>query len=376
MNLVQMLRIKFDLWSKRYGAFLVQDQHDIDACMRILELVRSKELNRVSGNSPVESQAFSGREISYRLIACRDSKSGDIIGCIRITPAIEVIDIPSSRTEYHLDLFDEQLMKKLTIFTRLAIKKEFRKTPASLVLMSYSFLQVISEGYKGVLMSCEPNLLPLYKKLGLRPIGPMHNSPNGGFRIPMLCIPDKAYFKNVGSPALPLLGALDFTSHLDICQWYDQNIGDKIEQNVGAEVYREGTGIPWHTMITNGLSKKGLQFFLKNAIELNCHKGDVLIAEDDGGRSFGFIKEGNVRVMFENEKSILLGEGDVFGEIAFILNTRRSAKVMAADPHTTVVMFSISALNRLQSEKDKGTIWRNLARILAQKILRTNEILQ
>jgi CRP-like cAMP-binding protein len=106
---------------------------------------------------------------------------------------------------------------------------------------------------------------------------------------------------------------------------------------------------------------------------IKSNKDDVLIAENDGGKGFGFVRKGMVKVLVGDRTVALLGEGDIFGEIAYILDTRRIAKVVAASPDTEVVLFSLSAVKRLESEADKAIIWRNLARILAQKVLLTNK---
>jgi hypothetical protein len=219
-SLVKSLSAQWDLWLKRYKAFIVTDEEDIQACANVLEEVRRKELNRVAGESVLDSHAFSGEAVDYRLAACRDTRTNEIIGCMRLTKAQDAKSIPSSRDEYHLDLLEDELLKDMIIFTRLAILRPYRKTPAALVLMCFCFADTLEEGGQGVLMSCEPNLFPMYKRLGLRPIGPLHNSPSGGYRIPMICIPDLDYLKAIRSPCIPLLKSVDFTQYYGVRQWY------------------------------------------------------------------------------------------------------------------------------------------------------------
>ena len=101
----------------------------------------------------------------------------------------------------------------------------------------------------------------------------------------------------------------------------------------------------------------------------------MLITENDGGKAFGFVRKGLVKVVIGGKTVVLLGEGDIFGEIAFILHTRRSARVVAASPDTEVVLFSESALNDLEKDADRAIIWRNLARVLAQRVVVTNKLL-
>ena len=109
-------------------------------------------------------------------------------------------------------------------------------------------------------------------------------------------------------------------------------------------------------------------------------RGTTVFAKGDPGSSLFAILEGQVKVISysaEGKYAVfnLLSAGDIFGEIAYILNTNRSAKVVAASPDTEVVLFSETAINRLQEESDRMIIWRNLARVLAQKVMITNKLL-
>jgi DNA-binding Xre family transcriptional regulator len=375
-NFLHSLSIWLDLLKKRYQTFLVKSDDDIGACLEVLDKVRRKELNRVTGNSVLDSHAFATSNLSYQLMACRDTRSQKIIGCIRMTPAREAVSIPSSKEEYLLDIFDSEQINRLTIFTRLAVLKEYRKSPAALLLMVFSFKRVLDNGGHGILMSCEPNLLPLYKRMGLRTIGPMHNSPSGGYRIPMICIPDKKYYQSIKSPAFRFFKNLDFSKYEKICRWYHDFEKKHPDLEVGASLYQSESDLYLgHKMITEGLTAEGRISFLKNAVELKCKQGDIIIAEKDGGKAFGFVKSGEIEVVLENDVKVRLREGEIFGEIAFVLDRQRSAKVVAFTDVAEVVMFSQSALERLEQEKDKKIIWRNLARILAERILRTNRLL-
>ena len=54
---------------------------------------------------------------------------------------------------------------------------------------------------------------------------------------------------------------------------------------------------------------------------------------------------------------------------------RGTAQVVAASPNTEVVLFNEEALNSLDLESDKAVIWRNLAKVLAQRVVMTNQLL-
>ena len=379
MSPLQMISAQWDLWTGRYEAFWATSDADIQGCIDVLEQVRRQELNRISGESVLESDAFAGEHLSYQLVACRDNKTGAIVGCMRVTDAIDTRSIETSREEYRLDLFTDEALSKLSIFTRLAVLKAYRQSPASVMIVGFSFASILEKGGLGMLMSCEPNLFSLYKRLGCRPIGPVHNSPSGGYRVPMIGIPDKELFDEVKSPALPLFKNVDWSQGEPMRAWYRDLIQKNGPIDVGVSFYKscqEADNEADHALLTEGLSTKGKQAFLTNAMTIQCKEGDVIAREHDGGKAFGVVRRGMVRVMKGSITVSFLGEGEIFGEIATVLNTNRTADLVAASSDTEVILFSVSAIKRLKSDADKAVIWRNLAQILALKVQSTTALLR
>ena len=377
-TLLQNLTAQWDLWTGRYQAFYATSEEDIQGCVDVLEAVRRQELNRVAGESTLDSHAFSGEKLDYRLVACRDTKTGQIIGCMRLTNALQTKAIPSSREEYQLDLFDEDMLEKLSIFTRLVVLKPYRRSPAAVVIVGYSFASILEAGGLGMLMSCEPNLFSLYQRLGCRPIGPLHNSPSGGYRVPMIGIADRDLFIECGSPAMPLFKNVDWDRFAFMRQWYKDLVDEKGGIDVGVAFYNASKAADSdaeHAVLTEGLSDRGREAFLKNAMSIQCRQGDVIAAEHDGGKAFGIVRKGMIKAIKAGKTVAVLGEGDVFGEIASILNINRSANLIAETSDTEVILFSVSAIKRLKDANDKAVIWHNLTQILAQKLLATTQLL-
>ncbi|MBF0452818.1 MAG: cyclic nucleotide-binding domain-containing protein [Candidatus Magnetomorum sp.] len=384
-NLLNLLSAKWDLWFERYQTFLVETEEEREECFKILEEVRHKELNRVAGNSVIDSHAFSGKKINYRLLACRDSHNQKVVGCIRLTKALEAMNVPSSREEYLLEIFEPSLLNHLSITTRLVVIKSYRKTPVSLVLMANASKILIEENQMGILQSSEPSLFPMYKRIGMRPIGPIHNSPSGGHRIPMIIFPDYEYLHACHSPVLPLIKHLDFSIAAPLRQWFSDFEHKQGKIHMGVSLYmdfleQEPTEdekyTPKHLFLTKGMSEKGCKNLLTDAVYIDCQVGDVIIAENDGGRNMGFVQKGIVKVMLKDKLVALLGPGDIFGEIAYILNRNRSAQLIAGTHNTQVVFLRKSAIQQLTHEKDRTVLWQNLSSILAQKILLTTQSFQ
>ena len=128
MGWIQPIVKRFDYLRGRYRAFVVETDEDRAGCIEVLTAVRQQELNRVSGQSVLESSAFVDSEVEDQLFGCRDKQTGEIVGCIRATCADQLIGIDASRNEYMLDAFPPDVLKLTYVLTRLAFLKPYRKT--------------------------------------------------------------------------------------------------------------------------------------------------------------------------------------------------------------------------------------------------------
>lgn len=374
--ILKSLKLYWEIGTSRYEVFPATDAADIHACIQVLEEVRRKELNRVNGNSVLNSHALSGAGHQYALMACRDTKSGTIIGCMRVTPATEIMDTPAGRAEYSLDHIPDVYVKNLYIFTRLAVLKPYRKTAAALVLMAETMVYLAEAGAQGVLMACEPNLYAMYLHIGLRPIGPLHNSPSGGYRVPMILLIDEKYFRSINSPVIRWIKRVEPWRYEDIIRWFREWYQESNTSHFGISMLEDaGVDSKIYEMLTSGFSEAGCRAFMKNAMVIQCQEGDLLIAEQDGSKGLGIVISGKVGVVIRGKALSYLQPGDLFGEIAFVLNTLRTASLVAEAPDTRVMLLSPSAYNRLEDEHDKKCLWRNVATLLAQRVLASDKLL-
>ena len=365
-SLIGALSVQWDLWIGQYRAFFPTSKEDIRDCRLLAE-----EAGTIDGLW----DDYNTDKLTSQLAACQDTSNGKLISSLQLADAIEVNAIKGKAEQYHLGLFDEGRLSSLAIFSQLAIHPAHQKSQAAIVLLSHCFIEVLKAGGQAVLMSCDPGHYSIFKRLGMRPIGPLSKTTEGLFRIPMIFLPDQDYLSIIHSPVLPLMRGVDFEVYQPLCQWYYQLVRENSSLQVGSAYYANKEDFESHHTITEGLSEKGLEAFLKNAIVIHCREGEVLITENDGGKAFGFVRKGMLKVVIGNKTVVLLGEGDIFGEIAFILHTKRTAQVVAASPDTEVVLFSESAINTLEAEADRSIIWRNLARVLAQRVVVTNKLL-
>ncbi|MCK9272283.1 cyclic nucleotide-binding domain-containing protein [Candidatus Gracilibacteria bacterium] len=84
--------------------------------------------------------------------------------------------------------------------------------------------------------------------------------------------------------------------------------------------------------IFEGLSDEELSYFDTIAKKQSFKKGDFIISEGDKSNDNAYIIEsGFVEVFHKGEKLATINEGDIFGEIALIVNEPRASSVIAGD---------------------------------------------
>jgi CRP-like cAMP-binding protein len=368
---LRSLKQQLDVLRGRYVGFVVESEEDHGECLEVLDAVRRLELKRVpGGRSLLESAAFMDVDVDDVLLAVRDTADGRIVGCVRSTLASQIADVPASREEYRLDKLAPELLDRAQVLTRFAMLRSHRGTLASYVLMREGYRHSLARGLLISLLSCEPGLYAAYLRLGFRPMGSVHQSSLGGFRIPMVSVHhDREHLERVGTP---LVKELPRGTPLptEAMRWYRELEAREGRIDPGIAFYEgdDGAEREVHAWLTDGLSDKGRDELLRNAMEVDCADGDVVIAAGDGGRFLGFVLDGVVEVRAEDRVVRMLGEGELFGELALVLDTPRTVDIVAAGDDTRVLLLSQSALTRLSGGADQAQVWHNIAKVLARRL--------
>lgn len=366
-----------DYLTKRYNCFVATTPEDIKACLDIRMEVFGDELNRDDDEknikySPADPDKYD--EISIH-VACRDKKSDEIVGSVRITPAHHFKDDSKNIKAYRLDRFTEDFYPQVSVVSRLAVKKAHRDSPAGLKLASECYNYCLSHNYLISLIVCEPNFYPMYRRMGYVPIGKVTPSPFGGYRLPLyFVLHDYETMRNVHSPFLKVAKELDYPELSKGIMWAKKFQKSFTNTDFGYEAMTDSDEFDTEVSLFENMSEEAQDQIIKNAIKIDCNFGDVVIAKDAGDKNFGIVNQGALQVNFSDNRSLVIGEGEIFGEIAFLLNTPRSADIVAASDETEVVLFSLSAVQKIEDVEEQNVFWKNLARILARRILVSNMV--
>lgn len=350
----------------RYQVEVVSDDATQRAVQEVAEQVRHRELNRATDRQPLESRSFAGRQVEAVLFACRDRATRRVVGCVRGTHATALRSIPESRRAYGFDVVPPSLLDRAGVATRLAVLPDYRRTGAGLALMDAMYAESLRRGYGLCLLSCEPGLFAVYRRLGFRPLGPLHEGPDG-VRVPMvLVLHDREHLRRIRSPLARTLARSGVACPGEAAAWY-RSWSSRPDFEVGVEPYAPTPSFT--SPVLEGLSPEGLVGLFKNAMRVRCHDGQRIIAAHDGCHALGLLERGAAEVVSSTGAATQeLRPGDPIGEISHVLGQRRAADVVARGPDTRVILLSRNAGRRLQPH-DQAVLWHNLARGLAERLV-------
>ena len=189
---------------------------------------------------------------------------------------------------------------------------------------------------------CAPGLVKAYARLGFRPYAGELVFNSDGVRVPMIMIAsDLDFFKAARSPLFPLvkqyfsprpgkagLEPVDmkkFTGLLgDDSAPYQLN-PDEICHQIEDEFFRAQSG---KSQLIKGLSEKVVRALSEKGFIIEVPEGKVLIREGLHEKEMFVILQGVFEVFSENTSIAMLHSGDIFGELAFFLDSgKRTASI-------------------------------------------------
>jgi len=230
--------------------------------------------------------------------------------------------------------------------------------------------------------ACEPHLLPLYIGNGARTFADKNiNSPESGYLIPIVwVVEDVAYLRRIGSPEVDTV--VDFGD--------DARIPDCVERlitNAGSVISQRLTGSGSYTdevhealselsasqfSALDDLTENELVRCLGRSNIIECRAGDRLLKKGGVARNMFVVLDGTLEVRDGGTLLRVLSPGDVFGEVAFLLERPRSADIYAATDDARVLSLSESNLRKLiESDPEfAAQLLLNISKILCLRLVK------
>ncbi len=267
--------------------------------------------------------------------------------------------------------------RRIAINIRFLVKQEHRSSQAPFRLITAAARFQTERGIHLAFCDCQPHLLNLYQGLGFRPCGPIFEQPGFGVMAPLAFIlPDLAHLRAVRSPLIRYMPR----------SMEDLPLAESIRALIPEAVTMQAQGAlagasraetfsllsrPRGRGAFEGFTEDEVAAFLDRSQILECADGQQIIVRDHGTRSAYVVLEGAADVYVNGEVVARFEQGEMFGEFAFLLHTRRTADVFAKGGGVRLLVLDDRTLQRLLSTHAElaAKFLLNLSRSLALRLL-------
>lgn len=228
---------------------------------------------------------------------------------------------------------------------------------------------------------CEPHLLNLYIGLGQRTYSKRNvNSAEAGYLIPIVFVPeDVEYLRRIQSPLLEYLHDFGSDARIPECVGRLTATGSSVLSRrlvSPAEFWGQVHGAlnevdRSRPSALDGLSEEEAQRCLDKSNIIECQAGDRLLKKGGSARNLFVVLEGTVEVRDGDTPVAVFSKGDVFGEMAFLLERPRSQDVYSVNDGTRILSLSEATLRQLIGSDPTiaAHLMLNVAKMLCLRLL-------
>ncbi len=317
---------------------------------------------------------------------------------------------PALARAYRLTPFLECLRHdQICIVERLMVDHRFRGSSVTLQLYKQVMRFVLENRIEAVFLDCEPHHLNSYLRLGFRPFAKPYDYPGIGLVVPLVLITgDFVHLRSVMSPFASLLDEKDvaFCHHTEALrdivkqnhnivshahhessafleriyrQYNESVVSFEDEPDVPVAAIRpKKTAFSSRYSILSALSQEEISELLHRSHIIACEKGSHIIERNNAARTMFIVLSGFVEVYRGEHMVAIVSPGEVIGEIAFFLDTPRTASIIAGSDNVQLLALDDAALSRLLKRDHAlaNKILMSLCRVLCCRVLSITETVE
>ena len=267
--------------------------------------------------------------------------------------------------------------ERMAILTRWLIRSSKRRGMLPLRLYQAAVQYLLARDIALIFADCQPHMLPRYTWLGMRSFGRIFNYVDSGVVIPLVGIPaDHDHLRRLASPTITLLPASSEDRTLaarlnEILAGDDPVTTPKsdpdgywraVDRVVGQPSMRDRNPF-------GDIAPADIRQVLERGFLLDFEQGDVLIGRGQNTRTVYVVVDGELEVRCDGVRR-RLGVGEICGELAFLLDSRRTANVHVAS--RTARLLCLADRDILSVGRDNPLLaarfMANLSRIPARRL--------
>jgi len=363
----------------RSGIFFAETEAEKEAVYRFRYTIYVTEMGRYATTADHERKMLFDADDATARIAYA-LKDDEVVATSRLNWGG---DAPFSRRQTEMYMLEPFLAEvpaeALAVGERAMIKPELRGSKLFQKLNQAVASFVNDHRIQLVFGACEPHLLNSYVARGMRTYSSKNiNSPESGYLIPVVYVAeDLKYLRGIRSIAA--LIARDFGKDARIPACVERLIaqgGNVMSQRLVeshayyGEIHEALDALADHRLSAlDDLDEDELARVLGKSNIIQCAAGDRVLKKGGVARNLFVVLDGNLEARDGDRLLRVMTAGDVFGEIAFLLESPRTADVYAATD-ARILSLSESTLRELIAREPTvaGKLLLNISKILARRL--------
>jgi hypothetical protein len=365
----------------REGVYRAESEEEKLAVYRFRYDIYVEEMGRYRGVADHDQRTLSEPEDATARIfyAARD---GAVLGTSRLSWGGDAAFSPRQIEQYQLKPFlDEVAPEAVAVGERAMVAPQLRGSELfqEIGALVRDFIQ--EKRIQLVFGACEPHLLSRYLGRGARTYSSRNiNSPESGYLIPIVTvIEDIEYFRRINAPGLE--DAKDYGSDARVPACVDRLItkggGVLSERLTSLPAYYAKVDAALSELTASrisaldGLTEEEAFRCLGKSNIIECQAGDRILKKGGVARNMFIVLDGILEVRDGERLLRVLSPGDVFGEIAFLLERPRTADVYAATDGVRILSLSESVIRKMieNDAEVAAHLLINISKILCLRIV-------
>jgi hypothetical protein len=304
-------------------------------------------------------------------------QDGGIVAAIRMSGGVASPLSRDADRMLKLQSFEAFGRAVLTLTDRLVIAREHQHTEAA-ILLGAAYKIGRRNGSRFDFTHCPPGMVRLYEQLGYRRYTECFVDQETGYRVPMVLLTeDLGYLRSMHSPLAGIAGG--YPNQPETGHWFARAFPDfaglksepiRDEERFWSylcERLRQSptVGIP----LFAGMEFRDVRRFMSIGTILRVRKGETIVRAGARSEEMYVVLSGAVEARAGGTTIAAFGQGDAFGEIAFISAEPRTADIVATDDAEVLVLTQDYLQRAMEALPDVAAkVLFNLSLILCRRL--------
>ena len=345
--------------------FRAQSEHDREEIFRFRYSVYVEELGRYRRTADHRGRRLVEPEDVHSVIyGARED--GRVVGTSRLTFGADGFS-QRQIDQYSLGPFLADMPAELmAVGERLMVAPDLRGSTLAAELRDLGREDVSARGVRLIFGCCEPHLLTMNLSAGARTYAEHNiNSDEVGYLIPLVWFAGHPEDLATAPSIQQALGrgAAVHAASLTPPEEYWAQVEATLER-LDREQLHAFSGFE-HSEVLDCIARSTI---------IECARGDRVLKEGGSSRNLFLVLSGILEVRHEGRLINVIGQGDVFGEMAFLLGLPRQTDVYAATPDVRILSLSEGTLRKLMDEESPlaAKLLFNISRMLCGRLIKAN----